>query len=141
MIGLEDENVSIASTLPDKLRKMPEINAPGDTPPWAEKVPCPLSKEKPDGIVGIVGNGKGGYFQIAILKGSSSFKNAPVGPSFKAILDGFCSFVVGEDLDSGQSRDSGQSSSMVIVFVGEEYGVNRLETLSALLQKACGPAG
>ena len=133
VIGFENEVVHIPDFLTDAFGGMSEVGQPGEGAVGIEQIFFPPGKNVADGVVGIMGDGKGFDGDVSKLKGLSGFKDVPFGGVGQFALNGSGGRGVGKEFNAVLGQSS-YAFAVVGMFVSDEDGIDCFDRFSGVFE-------
>ena len=115
MVGFEHEDVRSARALYDQFCHVTEVGDEGD-------VAGGSAKQKSDGILCVMRNGKSIHKQVRDFKARAGFKQVAVEPGLQLEFKGFLRGAIAVNRDVEFLCNSSQAVNMVVVFMCNENG-------------------
>ena len=136
VIGFQYEVVHIPDFLTDAFGGMSEVGQPGEGAVGIEQIFFPPGKNVADGVVGIMGDGKGFDGDVAKLKGLSGFKDGPFGGVGQFALNGSGGRSVGKKFNAVLGQAS-HAFAVVGMFVSDEDGIDCFDRFPGVFEHLC----
>jgi len=133
VIGFQYEVVHIPNFLADVFGGMPEVGQPGEGTVGVEQIFFPPGKNVADGVVGIMGDGKGFDGDVSKLKGLSRFKDVPFGGVGQLALNSSGGRSVGKKFNAVLGQAS-HAFAVVGMFVSDEDGIDCFDRFSGVFE-------